>query len=278
MVRNKPVITPTIDASASIGQPAPSQSSFDAFMTFRPFTLLLLASALHAHAAPRPWRSADGQGTVQGEFVKRDATSVTIRRSDLKEVSIPLDKLDSDDRTWVNANHPLAGTGVPNKSAVFDELVFGDDRAKVLAKLKASKFVALTVDEVFLGRSGLNGVFRTQKKIGGLDASLFFDWDDNGGLKEITLHTDPLPASDLNDKMTPCWKQFGALLSTLHGKPIHEDPRLVLSSIKDGTMVPTHLWQLEKSGSVVLGAARDGDKYQVVVRFTQKTVVPVSIP
>ena len=239
---------------------------------------LLIATALQLHAAPRPWKSADGERSVQGEFLKRDATSITILRTDRKEVIIPIDQLHPDDRTWLNATHPLPGTEVPPATAVFDQLNFGDTRAQVLEKLKASKFVEMTSDETFIGRSGLNGVFRTRKKIGGMDASLYFDWTGDDQLKEITLQTDALPATDLKEKLIPCWKDFTNLLTTLLGKPIHGDNQIHTSSIQDGSFSATHLWKLEPTGSALLGMARDGEKYQVVVRYTKQEVKPVAIP
>lgn len=255
-------------------------------MTVKTAFALLLASAFHLHAAPRPWKSEDGQRSFQGDFLARNDSNVTIRRSaDGREVTLALGQLHPDDRTWVNANHPAAGTGTPDdnsaapdESAVFDQLVFGDNREQVLTKLKASKFVEMTTDETFIGRSGLNGVFRTRQQIGGLHAMLYFDWTDDNQLKEITLQTDPLPASELPTHLVPCWTDFIALLTTLHGQPIVADKQLHLSSIPDGSFLPTHLWKLEKTGSAQLGAARDGDKYQIVVRFTKEEIKPVALP
>jgi hypothetical protein len=255
---------------------------------------LLLASALYLHAAPRLWSSADGQNAIPGDFLKRDATSITIRQTDGKVVTFPLAKLHPADRTWVNANHPLPGTAppvspttpvaptaptaLPNKAAVFDQLVVGDTRAQVLAKLKASKFVELTVPETFLGRTGLNGVFRTRKKIGGLDAFLFFDWTDEGNLKELTLQTETLPASAYQTKIEPSWKEFITLLDTLYGKPVQQNSLPRIESLTNGAFSPSHLWTLEAGGSALLGTARDDEKYQLVVRFTQKKIQPVALP
>lgn len=235
--------------------------------------ILLLTSALHA--APRQWKSADGQRSVQGEFLDRDATGITIIRNDGKQVTIPLDMLHPDDRTWITANHPLPGNEIPPPSAIFDKLSFGDSRKQVTDKLTASKFVETSVSETFFGRTGLNGVFRTRSKIGGLDAMLYFDWTEGGGLKELTLHTPPLPASALDDRMIPCWKEFIQLLTTLHGKPVNANPKLNLAPIQDGGMSGTHLWKLENSASVLLGAAREGDEYQITVRFTTEDIKPV---
>lgn len=232
-----------------------------------------------ADAAPRPWKSADGTRSVQGELVNRDATGITIRRAaDRKEVVIPLDKLHPDDRTWLNANHPLPGTEAPAKTAVFDKLLFGDSRETVLEKLKASKFVEMTAAETFIGRTGLNGIFKTCSQVGGLDASLYFGWNEDGGLSEISLQTEALPAARLESTLKPCWKEFISLLTNLYGKPIHANDQLQIGSIADGSMNGTHLWKLEGQGSALLGAAREGDNYQIVVRFTRKEIQPVPLP
>ena len=284
---------------------------------------LLLASAIGLQAAPRLWKTNNGQRSVSGEFIKRDATTITIRYDDGKELTSPLANLHPVDLNWVNMMHPLPdptaaapptpgttvrgttvrgttvrGTTVrgtttpgktapdksltdktvPNQAAVFDQLVFGDTRDRVFTKLKTSKFVELTVDETFLGRTGLNGIFRTRKQIGGLDASLFFDWTDEGHLKELTLQTETLPASAYRTKIEPSWKQFIVLLTTLYDQPVQNGSLPYPDSINDGTFSPSHLWTLETGGSVLLGTARDGDQFQLVVRFTQKKIKPVAFP
>lgn len=240
--------------------------------------LILVGGLATAPAAPRPWRSEDGQREVRGEFVSRDGAAVTIRRDDGREVRIPLDQLHPDDRTWLNAQHPAAGDEIPPESAVFDQLRFGDSRAQVLEKLKSSKFVEMTVSETFIGRTGLNGVFKTRGQVGGLDASLYFDWTEDGGLKEISLQTATFPASELNAKLRPAWQGFIPLLTTLHGKPASANPQLAVSGIADGALSGTHLWKLEGGGSAILGPARDGDQYQIVVRFTRQDIRPVPLP
>ncbi len=239
--------------------------------------ILLLVPALQASAAPREWKSADGQRSIRGEFISRDAVGVTIRRNDGRQVPITLEQLHPDDRSWIAANHPLPGTEVAPPSAVFDQLAFGDSRAEVTRKLESSKFVEASLDNSLFGRTGLNGIFRTRSKIGGLDAMLYFDWDEKGGLKEITLHSTPLPASALNDRLIPCWKEFIELLTTLHGKPVSENPHIDLAPIRDGAISGTHLWKLENSANVMLGPAREGNQYQITVRFTTKDIKPVII-
>ncbi len=242
---------------------------------------LLLAALLAAPltAAPRPWKNAGGDRSVNGLFVKRDSSSITIlRSSDRKEVAIPLDKLHPDDRTWVNANHPLPGTEAPPPSAVFDQLSFGDTRAQVLEKLKASKFVEMTAGEAFIGRTGLNGVFKPRKQIGGLDTSLYFDWTEQGTLSQIFLQTELLPKSNLESALKPCWQELIPLLTNLYGKPAQANDNLDIESLADHAMSGTHLWKLDGQGSAVLGASREGDSCRIVVRFTRENIEPVKIP
>lgn len=248
-------------------------------LTLQLASFLLIVSALSLHAAPRAWKSADGQRSTEGELVSRDATSITILRTkDWKQLTIQLEQLDPNDRAWINANHPLAGAKAPDNPAVFDTLAFGDSREAAFAKLKASKFVEMTTDETFVGRSGLNGIFRTRQKIGTLNAMLYFDWTESGKLKEITLQTEPLSADSYKSELEPSWKEFVALLGTLHGKPVQKGPFPQMATLADGAFSPSHLWKLGGSGSALLGTARDGANYQVVVRFTEKKIQPVEVP
>lgn len=247
-------------------------------MTTTAVIACLIASTLLLHAAPRPRLGSDIPRSLRQEFITRDTTTVTLRHPNGKQVTTPIDELAPDDRAWINENHPLPCAEVPPQAAVFDQLVFGDTRSQVLAKLKASKFVELTIDPTFIGRSGLNGIFRTRKQIGGLHASLFFDWTPTGELKELTLQTETLPASDYRTVLLPSWQEFIPLLTTLYGKPIQKGSLPLMETIANGTLSPSHLWSLEGIGSALLGAARDGDKYQIVVRFTQKQIQPAYLP
>lgn len=241
--------------------------------------LVFLATTAALHADPRTWQSEDGQRSVRGELVERDSASITIRRADRQQVVIPLAKLHLDDRCWIDTHHPLVAPQSPKEpSRIFDTLSFGDTREEVLSKLKASEFVMMTIDETFIGRTGLNGIFKTRRKIGGLDAMLYFDWSANNQLQEITLQTATYPPSEINGPLTTCWSDFVGLLTTLHGKPLHADGALRTGRIQDGSMLPTHLWKLEGGGSAMLGAAKDGDLYQIVVRFTREDIKPVALP
>ena len=239
--------------------------------------IFAMASAPALIAESRPWKSADGLRTTQGEFIKRDATSVTIRSDVGKEFTIALSKLHSDENKWLDLNHSLSGPA-PDPAAFFDNLTFNDTRETTLAKLKVSKIVEMTTDETFIGRSGINGIFRTRQKIGSLNGFLYFDWTDAGKLKELTLQTECLPATAYKSELEPSWKGFVALLNTLYGKPVQKGPIPQPETIANSSFSPSHLWALEGGGSILLGTARETNKYQLVVRFTQKKVGVVEIP
>jgi hypothetical protein len=249
-------------------------------MISKTIVALLFAATLGATAAPRAWKSADGQRSVKGEFVSRNAKAVTIRRSaDFRDVAIPLDQLFPEDLTWLNANHPLPGTApVPAlPTLLFEPLItFGESRAQVLAKLKTNKDFKATIAETLMGRTGLNGVYRTREKIGGPNASLYFDWDESGNLKEVTLQTEPLPASNLKEQLLPCWTTLITLLTTQYGEPLVAQKNLDLAPIQEGSLSSTHIWKLKGSGTAMLGAARDGNQYLIAVCFS--TQEPKVIP
>ncbi len=239
--------------------------------------LFAFASCSLASAESRPWKSADGVRSVQGNFVKRDATSVTIRTAAGKELVIQLTMLHADETKWLDQCHPLGGPAA-DPTAFFDNLTFKDTRESTLAKLKVSKIVEMTVDETFIGRSGLNGIFQTRKKIGTLSGFLYFDWNGGGKLKELTLQTETRPDSAYKTELEPSWRELVELLSSLYGKPVQDGPMPKLETLTPGTFAPSHLWKLDTGGSALLGTAREGNLYQLVVRFTQTKVQPVELP
>lgn len=240
-------------------------------------SILAAASTTGAFAEFRPWKSADGLRTIQAEFVTRTATSVTIRDASGKEFTLDLSKIGPEEKKWLNLHHPL-GEANSDPTAFFDTLTFKDTRESTLSKLKASKIVVMTTDETFIGRSGLNGIFRTNQKIGKLHGFLYFDWTEAGKLKELTLQTETIPASAYKTDLEPSWEEFIKLLSTLYGKALQKGPFPQQESIADGSLVPSHLWNLDGGGCALLGTAREGKKYQLVVRFTEKKVGLVEVP
>jgi hypothetical protein len=258
-------------------------------MTFRSsFTTGLLQSLtilslglLPLSAAPREWQSSDGSRSFKGELISRDHRQVTIRSDEGRVFILDLAKLHAEDRQWLDKNHPAKPADadpIPDNSAVFDTLHFGDDRATVERKLRESSSVEMAVSEVHLGRFGLNGTFRTKHRIGGLHGFLYFDWSPSGLMRETSIHTETLQADSYNGRLLTAWKEFITLMTTLYGRPVQDASYPKRQDLEDGSFLASHLWRLEGGGSALLGSAREGNGYMIVVRFTQESLQPVRVP
>jgi hypothetical protein len=210
--------------------------------------------------------------------VKRDAQGLTIMKKDLRNLVIPYNKLDPADLRWLDEHHPLSGSPRPSSSArprspstgVIDELRFGDTRSEVVAKLRRSPIFESTVAETFMGRTGLNGVFRTKQTVGGIHCLLDFDWDHQDGLSEITLKTEPKEPTAWETSLQPCMAEFVTLITSLHGTPLVANKTVNLGTLQEGDMMANYLWNLEPRGSILLGPAKQDGHLHVAVRFTFK--------
>jgi hypothetical protein len=252
------------------------------FTMYRPVLILLILSCSLFAGEVRIWTSPDGTKTFKAALVSRQNNSITLLREDEKVLSFEISKLHEDDQRWLNLNFPLGkdghGEAMPEASAVFDTLKFGDSRETVLKKLQASKIVETSVDGMFFGRTGLNGTFRTRHKIGGLFCYLFFDWNASGALKELTLQTESKPAELYDATLAPCWTECIDLITTIHGNPVQRGKIPTPHVLEDGQMLASHLWRLDHGGTVMLGIARQGNGYEVAVRFTREKIEANPIP
>ncbi|MBC7980175.1 MAG: hypothetical protein H7Y36_06400 [Armatimonadetes bacterium] len=235
------------------------------------YILLLSALSYPLFAGEsRNWTSADGSKSFAAEYISREGSLVTLRPIGEKDRTFEIAKLHPDDQRWLDLNAPIAKQieALPDARAVFDTLLFGESRETVTKKLNASKIVEATIDSAYMGRTGLNGIFRTRSKIGGLHCFLFFDWSESGKLQEITLQTENKAAGEYEDILKPCWSECVDLITTIHGKPTQKGRIAPHESLQEGQMLASHLWKLEPEGSVMLGSARQEKGYQIVVRFT----------
>jgi hypothetical protein len=245
------------------------------------FSLFVFTPPAASASAVRAWRSADGSKSFQAEFLASDGARVTLKRGDGRILTFDLAKLHEDDRAWVRESvdpADLAADAPPPKGAAFDQLQFGDDRNTVEAKLKNSKFVTAALDESLFGRTGLNGVFKTTQTIGGLHCFLFFDWTTGGGLREVTLQTQPVDKSKYNSLLQSNWYELIQLLGKLHGNAIQQAPYPEPGELQDGLLLGSHLWYTEDGHSVILCTGQERDKYLVAVRITSEHIVPVQAP
>lgn len=242
---------------------------------------LLCSFCLHA-ADSRKWTNPEGTKSFDAEYVSRDGDEITLKRSDGKEITFNISKLHEDDGRWLNLNYPIGDKGeireIPDDDAIFDNLKFGDTRDDIMQKLKASTIIEAELEDTFFGRTGLNGTYRTKNKVGGLYCYLFYDFDDTGHLRELTMRTEPQPESDYGTTLSSCWEELPKLISILHGRPAHSGNMAASSSLGEGEMLGSHVWRMEGGGNIILGIAKVEGKYEVAVRFTLEEVEMRPVP
>lgn len=165
------------------------------------------------------------------------------------------------------ASSAFAGT-------IYEDLSYGDSRETVTKKLLACPRVESTVPETMFGRVGLNGSFKIKKDLNGLNFSLFFDWDDAGGLKEVTLRSEGMSSSDYSLKLREYYSEASDLITRIYGSPIMSNDLPPKNDIKEGAILNSHLWH-PGAGTLLLGVAHTADKYYVSIRFMSKLIEPV---
>jgi hypothetical protein len=231
----------------------------------------------------RTWRNATGESQFEATYLSNDGKLVTLRRNG-RILTFAIDKLHPDDREWLRTNHPPAnrqGSGKDDpppspmvEGAAFDTLSFGDTRPEVIAKLQDSTVVESSVPEAMLARVGLNGSYRTKKAIGQLHCHLYFDWNDDGKLKEVTLRTKPRSGASYTGMLRQTWDELIKLLTILHGPSVQHASYPDSSDLQDGLILNSHLWHTEEKHSVLLGTGQEGSGYSVVVRITSDHIKP----
>lgn len=250
--------------------------------------ILLMAFTSHAHAESRKWMSKDGTKFVIADYVSHNQFTVTVKRPDGKVITLGRNDLHPDDSAYLTQlrtpatpdkttppTQKTVSTPALEDSAVFDTLKLGDTHKEISAKIKASKLLELTVDEIYLGRFGLNGSYRTKQTIGGLKCLLFFDWDSNGQLKELSLQTQPQPSETYNSSLKATWAELCKLMTTLHGKPLQNADYPAAGTLQNDMSLSTHLWRMQNGGSALLGTSKSAEGYMVSVRFTTEAIEPV---
>lgn len=241
--------------------------------------LAVVALTTTTMAAPRIWKNKEGTRSFRGEFVQRDKENVTIMMtSNFKKVQVSHDKLHADDLKWLKSNHPLPGeipssNGNANpvaRGAVYDTIALGDNRKVVMKKLMDCKMVKNSLPQALFDRTGLNGVFHTVKghEFHGMQASIYYGWDDSNNLKELSFHGESHPQTAIDTVILPTWKSLAENITAAYGKPKSADTTLNTADLNDGAITFTHVWSLKEGGSLLLGAGRSEDSYMVIARFT----------
>lgn len=167
---------------------------------------------------------------------------------------------------------------LPLQAGVYGDLEFGDDRATVTRKLQQSKLVKQTVETTHLARTGLNGVFACTHQLAGLDYALYFDWDDNGQLCEITLRSDKIELKQYSSTLVKAWTEAAKLFSQVYGKPVQNgDFPKQADTAKHGILM-SHIWHRNNDQSILMGPGIKDKQCFLAIRFLNQRIEPVIIP
>lgn len=238
--------------------------------------LVTIAPCL-SEATPRLWKNTNATRSFRGELIKREADKLTITMlPSRKTVVVKPEQLHADDIQWLKENHPLEHEKPATQPAAgpqgsfLDTLSFGDTRATVIKKLKASKRFHSGLDETYFARTGMNGTFRTTKgnEFFGMPASLYFDWDVQGGLKHLDFYGDAVPIAQGESELVPRWQALVASMDEHYGKSKSAATKLPYQTLGENEITFTHAWPMETGGSVLLGAGKQEGKYVIIARFT----------
>lgn len=166
----------------------------------------------------------------------------------------------------------------PLHGGVYGTLEFGDSRETVTRKLKSSDLVEQTVDSTFLGRTGLNGVFRCKAKLGGLTYRLYFGWAGDGGLSEITLRSQQVDGAEYGTTVKAAWAEANRLFSRVYGDPVQGAHYPDKSKFGKSPILVTHMWHKGTSQTIMIGPGLVQGKGFLAVRFTSRRVEPARTP
>ena len=230
-------------------------------------------------AQARIWKNTNATRSFSGTLIKREPTKITIRMTNSgKTVVIKPEQLHAGDLEWLKKNHPfdhekpkVAGPDMAAGS-FYDTLSWGDDRPTVIKKLKASKRFHTELDETYFARTGLNGTFRTTKgnEFFGMPAALYYGWDDNHGLKFLSLYGHETAPAQVKAKLIPVWHQMVKDMSSYFGKCKSSSPTPQYASLGESEITFTHVWPMKTGGSMLLGVGKQDGKYVVVARFSRE--------
>ena len=164
------------------------------------------------------------------------------------------------------------------QAGVYDTLEFGDSRETVTKKLQASSMVDQKMDSTFFGRTGLNGVFKCKAKLAGLSYHLYFNWNDSGGLEEITLRSGELSMEEFNGSLKEAWIEANKLFTKVYSYPAQAADYPKQNDFKGHDMLITHLWHKGAGQSILIGPGINKGKCFLAIRFVNKSIKPVRIP
>ncbi|MBT8043762.1 MAG: hypothetical protein KJO79_02325 [Verrucomicrobiae bacterium] len=169
-------------------------------------------------------------------------------------------------------------TIVSSHAGVYGDLEYGDDRATVTRKMSASPLVEQTINETLLGRTGLNGIFKCKAELAGLTYHLYFGWDENGGLNEISLRSNHLALAEYGNGLRRAWTEAEGLFSKVYDDPAQKTDYPKQQVFKQHNVLISHVWHRGNQQSILLGPGIKNGKCFLVIRFVNQRVELPPLP
>jgi len=167
-------------------------------------------------------------------------------------------------------------------AGVYGDLEFGDSQKTVTQKMSSSQLVEQTVDSTFLGRTGLNGIFKCKVKLAGLTYHLYFGWNEGGGLSEVSLRSSGLDMDEYGNSLRTAWDEAETLFSEVYNHPAQKTgypPQGAFQGdFKGHQILISHVWHKGGKQSILMGPGIDQGKCFLTIRFVNKRIVLPSSP
>lgn len=171
----------------------------------------------------------------------------------------------------------LLATFLPLTAGVYGDLEFGDKRETVTRKLQKSSLVVQSVDSSHIARTGLNGVFKCKAPLAGLTFHLYFYWDADGGLEEITLRSEEINKVQYSSSLYKAWSSAAKLFTQVYGTPVQNAGFPDKLDVIQHDMMMSHLWHKGKDQSILVGTGIKKDKCFLAIRFLNQHIEPVRV-
>jgi len=169
-------------------------------------------------------------------------------------------------------------TSQPSLASVYGDLEFGDDRDTVTQKLQKSKLVSQTINTSLMSRTGLNGIFKSKAKLAGMTYHLYFDWNEDGGLREITLRSDQIPKANYSTTLYKAWLAASQLFTQVYNLPAQNAGFPEKMDVIKHNILMSHIWHKGDKQSILMGPGIEKENCFLAIRFLNQHIEPVLIP
>ncbi len=160
------------------------------------------------------------------------------------------------------------GLTLSSQAGVFGDIEFGDGYTAVQNKLMKSELADTDLPETLLGRTGINGVFKTTRTLDGQRLKLFFTFE-NDSLTEIQLRTDS--KASINSAIGLV-EEASKELDKIHGKAAQSGQAPKANQLPVGASMLYRVWHPGDGGSALVGLTRDKDGFSAIICLKRKRI------